>query len=63
MDREKHILASTERDLGHEQVASGNAVIVEDTGNDADRQDMYRMGKVQQMQASYRRFNKINNTN
>ena len=50
MEQEKHILPSHERELGHELAASGDAVVVDKVGTEADRHDMYRMGKVQQMQ-------------
>jgi hypothetical protein len=50
MEQVKEIPASHERELGHELAASGDAVVVDKVGTDADRHDMYRMGKVQQMQ-------------
>ena len=52
MDQEKHIPPPHERELGHELVASGDAIVVDNVGTEADRRDMYRMGKVQQMQVS-----------
>ena len=36
------------QDLSHELVREGGA-IVEHTGTEADKHDMYRLGKVQQM--------------
>ena len=41
---------SHERELGHELAASGDAVVVDRVGTEADMHDMYRMGKIQQMQ-------------
>jgi hypothetical protein len=52
MDQEKHIPPPHDRELGHELVASGDAIVVDNVGTEADRRDMYRMGKVQQMQVS-----------
>jgi choline transport protein len=37
-------------------VDNGEAVVNEKVGTDADRQDMFRMGKVQQMQRIFRLF-------
>lgn len=39
-----------------ELVDNGEAVVTDKAGNDADRQDMFRMGKVQQMQRIFRLF-------
>lgn len=50
MEQEKQVSGLHEKDLSHVLVASGHGVVVEYTGTDADARDMYRMGKVQQMQ-------------
>ena len=53
MADEKQLPIPRERELSHELAASGDAVVVDNVGTDADRNDMYRMGKVQQMQVSF----------
>ena len=50
MADEKQPAIPLERELGHELAAHGDAVVVDMVGTDSDRHDMYRMGKVQQMQ-------------
>ena len=52
MDSEKKAPATEAKELGHQLTAHGDVVVVQRAGNDADRSDMYRMGKVQQMQVS-----------
>ena len=52
MADEKQPAVPLERELGHELAAHGDAVVVDKVGTDSDRHDMYRMGKVQQMQVS-----------
>ena len=52
MDQEKQVPSPQTRELGHELVASGDAIVLDNVGTEADRRDMYRMGKVQQMQVS-----------
>ena len=52
MADEKKAAVALDKELGHELAASGDSVVVEDVGTDADRHDMYRMGKVQLMQVS-----------
>ena len=50
MAEEKQQPAIGATELSHELAANGDAVVVDKIGTDADRHDMYRMGKVQQMQ-------------
>lgn len=49
-------ITTTSHELGHQLVAQGDSVITQDAGTDADKQDMFRMGKVQQMQRIFRLF-------
>ena len=52
MGDDKQPSVSVEKELGHQLAAEGDAVVINNVGNEADRYDMYRMGKVQQMQVS-----------
>ena len=51
-DEKKQPSVAVEKELGHQLAAEGDAIVTENVGNEADQHDMYRMGKVQQMQVS-----------
>ena len=46
----------TTAELSHQLAAEGDSMITHDVGTAADRADMYRMGKVQQMRRIFRLF-------
>lgn len=52
---EKAVPASS-HELGHQLAASGASLISEDGGTQADKLDMFRMGKAQQMKRIFRLF-------
>lgn len=53
-DNTKQPSVAVEKELGHQLAAEGDAVVTDNVGTESDKHDMYRMGKVQQMQVSKR---------
>ena len=53
---EKSLGASSVAPVASELTSSGEAVVTDKVGTEADRHDMYRMGKVQQMQRIFNLF-------